>query len=283
VTAVLDPAPAGAGGDGPPRGRPGRRPPSTPFLVAVRIILLLGGGLLTVCLLAGLTYSAAGVLVRTAERADTTLRGRIDRVEVHVSGSVEVHPGPEGRARVQRRSDFSFDRPQVRQEIVDGVLELRYGCRDVAVICGHHIDLAVPHGADLVIEADHVVVADTTGSIRLRSGGGTVELERVAGPIDAQVGGGAIIGRDVRSTDVRASAGGGSIEIDFSRPPQWVDVSAGAGHIGLVLPRGQAAYRVDAEAGVGESQVSVRTDPGSDRVIRARAGAGDVVVRYGPA
>lgn len=261
----------------------GRRPQPTPFLIAVRIILLLGGGLLTVGLLGGLTYSAAGVLVRTDERAEVTLRGRIDRVEIHVDGSLEVRPGPRGQAHVQRLSNFSFERPQVSQRIVDGVLELRYGCRGVTVICGHHIDLTIPPDADLVIAADNVTVADTTGSIRIRSGGGAAELERVAGPLDVQVGGGAIVGRDVRSTDVEASAGGGSIEIDFSRSPQWVDVSAGAGHIELVLPRGDAAYRVAADAGVGEAQVGVRTDPASDRVVRARAGAGDVVVRYGPA
>lgn len=265
-----------------PGGRRDRRPPTTPFLLAVRIVLLLGGGLLTVSLVASTAYSVAGVLVRTSERADDTVTGAFERVDVHVSGSIEVHPGPAGEARIIRRSDFSFDRPEVTQRIVDGVLELRFGCRGVSVICDHDVDLAVPSGVELVIEANHAVVTDTTGPIRIRSGGGAAEMERVSGPIDARVGGGAIIGRDLRSTQVQANAGGGSVELDFAQPPDWVDASAGAGHIGIVLPRGEATYRVDADAGLGDSQVSVRTDPGSPRVIRASAGAGDVVVRYGP-
>ncbi len=265
-----------------PRGRRERRPPSTPFLLAVRIILLLGGGLLTVSLVATTAYSVAGMLVRTSERADDTVTGAFDRVDIQVSGTIDVHPGPEGQARIIRHSDFSFDQPKVTQRILDGVLELRFACRGVAVICHHDVDLAVPPEVELVIDADHAVVTDTTGPIRIRSGGGAAEMERVSGPIDARVGGGAVIGRDLRSTQVAANAGGGSVELDFARPPEWVDASAGAGHIAVVLPRGEAAYRVDADAGLGGSQVSVRTDPVSPRIIRASAGAGDVVVRYGP-
>lgn len=263
-------------------GRRDRRPPATPFLLAARIILLFGGGLLTVALVATTAYSLAGVLVRTSERADDRVTGSFERVEVHVSGSIDVHPGPEGEARVIRRSDFSFERPDITQRIVDGVLELDFGCRGVSVICDHDVDLAVPPDVELVIEANHAVVTDTTGPIRIRSGGGAAEMERVSGPIDARVGGGAIIGRDLRSTHVQANAGGGSVELDFAQPPEWVDASAGAGHIGIVLPRGEATYRVDADAGLGDSRVSVRTDPVSPRIIRASAGAGDVVVRYGP-
>lgn len=263
-------------------GHRDRRPPTTPFLLAVRIILLVGGGLLTVSLITTTAYSVAGVLVRTSERADDTVSGTFTRVDVHVDGSIDIHPGPEGQARIVRRSHFSFDRPQVTQRIVDGVLELRFACRGVAVICHHDVDLAVPPGVELVVEADQAVITDTTGPIRLRSGGGSAEMERVSGPVDARVGGGTIIGRDLRSAQVQANAGGGSVELDFAQPPEWVDASAGAGHIGIVLPRGEATYRVDADAGLGDSRVSVRTDPVSPRIIRASAGAGDVVVRYGP-
>lgn len=281
MTAGPDSAPGG-GSRRLPGGRRDRRPPSTPFLLATRIILLLGGGVIAVCLVATTTYAVAGVLVRTSERADDTLTGTFDRVDVHVSGSIDIHPGPEGEARIVRRSDYSFDQPEVTQRIVEGVLELSYECRGVSVICHHDVDLAVPPGVELVIEANHAVVTDTTGPVRIRSGGGAAELERVSGPVDVQVGGGSVTGRDLRSTHVEAKAGGGSVELDFAEPPEWVDTSAGAGHIGIVLPRGEASYRVDADAGLGDSQVSVRTDPVSPRIIRASAGAGDVVVRYGP-
>jgi hypothetical protein len=259
-----------------------RPAPRTPTVVALRILLLLGGGLLAALLVGTTAYSTAGVLVRTSQNADDTLRGTFTRVDVHVSGSVDVQPGPPGRARIERHSDYSFEEPQVSQRIEDGVLVLRYRCRGLTVVCDHAITLTVPADVALDVEADHAEVRDMTGSVRVHSGGGAAELERLSGTVDASVGGGAIIGRDLRSADVRADAGGGSIELEFSRAPEWVDASAGAGHVSIVVPRG-AGYRVQASAGAGHTEIGVTHDPDSTRVIRATAGAGEVLVHYAPA
>lgn len=257
-----------------------RRPPSTPTLTATRVLLLLGGGLLTLLMVGVTAFSVAGALVQTTERGDVTLTGSFDRVVVRVSGTADIRPGPTGRARVVRRSDFAFQRPRVEQRIVDGVLQVSVRCRGASVVCDNHVELTVPRAVELDVQAEHVAVSDTTGPIRISSGGGTVELERVAGAVDARVGGGAIFGRDLRSTDVRADTGGGSIELDFATAPEWVVASAGAGHVGITLPVGEEAYRVQADVGVGDPEVTVRQDAQSERVIRATAGAGAVTVRY---
>lgn len=259
-----------------------RRPPTTATLTATRIILLLGGGLVALLLVAVTTWSVAGALVQASERADDTLVGRFDRAVVRVSGSVDIGPGPEGRARIVRRSDYAFDRPGVTQRIVDGVLEVRVLCRGLKVICHHDLDIALPPDVAVEVEASEITIVDTTGPIDVRSAGGEVVLERVAGPVDVTVGGGAILGHDLRSSDVRADTGGGSVELEFARPPDWVVAEAGAGAVEVVVPPGTEAYHVRADAGVGEDAIGVRTDPESPRVIRATAGAGSVEVRYGP-
>jgi len=138
----------------------------------------------------------------------------------------------------------------------------------------------VPPAAALDIGANHVRISDMTGPIVLDNDGGAVELERVSGRIDARVGGGAVIGRELASDEVRVSAGAGAIELSFRRGPTILDANAGAGHIEVVVPRGGPAYRVDARSGAGGTDVQIANDPEGARTIRAHAGAGGVVVRY---
>jgi hypothetical protein len=96
------------------------------------------------------------------------------------------------------------------------------------------------------------------------------------------VGGGSIEGQDLRSARVQAAAGAGSVDLGFVAPPEDVDASSGAGSVLIWLPTGDETYRVDADAGAGSDQVTVKTDQTSDRVVRANAGAGSAEVHYQP-
>lgn len=287
TTTVIPPTP------GPPRPPPGTpRPPpgadhggaSSPARAgrhpAVRAVVLGLGGLLTVVVIGVATVTMASVLVRTTERDTQTLRGRIDSAVLRVSGELGVTSGPAGRVHIERRSDYGFSKPEVRQTLEDGVLTVRVSCEGATVICDNRVDVELPPDVDVDVRADHAVIADVAGSVRVQNDGGTVELDGVTGPVDVRVGGGSVMGTDLASDDVRANAGAGAIELTFRRPPAVVDASAGAGHIQIEVPRSEEGYRVDASAGAGGTQVDVATDPNSDRTIRARAGAGGVEVRY---
>lgn len=259
----------------PPHRAAGRR--------GLRAVLLLAGGALTALLVAVSSVAVAGVLVRTSEREDTTLAlaAPLRRVVVSVHGSATVRPGPDGQVRIERRSRFSFARPEVTREERDGVLTLRVRCEGVTVICDNHLDLTVPADVDLDLRVLHAIVHDTGGAVFARTGGGAIELDGVSGPVDVRVGGGAIFGRRLLSDDVRAESSAGAIELSFSRAPTSVDAQTGAGHVEVILPPGEEAYQVDARAGRGDTQVDVRADDASERTVRARAGTGGVVVRYG--
>lgn len=268
--------PTGSDPGGPPSpARAGRHP-------AVRVVALSLGALLTVVVIALATVAVASVLVRTTERDSQTLRGRIDSAVLRVPGELTITSGPARRAHVERRSDYGFSKPEVRQTLEDGVLTVSVRCEGPTVICDNRVDVELPPDVDVDVRANHAVIVDVTGSVRVENDGGAVELEGVAGPVDVRVGGGSVTGTDLASDDVRANAGAGAIELSFRRPPATVDASAGAGHIQIEVPRREEGYRVDASAGAGGTQVDVATDPDSDRTIRARAGAGGVEVRYSP-
>lgn len=254
--------------------RAGRHP-------AVRVVVLGLGGLLTFTLLAGSSWAAANVLVRTTERDSATLEGTVVRAVVDVDGTADVRIGEDGRAHIERRSTFGLSRPEITRTLVDGVLTVRATCTDVPGICANDLTIEVPATADVAVTADRATVTGFDGRVEASSNGGAVELVDLGGPIDTRAGGGSVTGTRLRSAQVRASVGAGAIDLTFVAPPTDVEATAGAGSVVVVVPPGDEAYRVDATSGAGSREVTVMTDPTSSRRIRASTGAGAVEVRYG--
>jgi hypothetical protein len=249
----------------------------------VRIPTLVVAGLLTVVLLGGGTFVVANVLVRTTETDTTTLTGPVRRADIKVTGSVDVTTGRADRVEVARRSSFGVSRPDIVEELEDGLLTLRVECPGgISVICTNEVELVVPADVSLTIDAMGVDLSDVEGDVEVDSGAGSVHVARLSGDVDLSVGGGSIEARDLRSPRVRASAGAGSVELGFVVPPDDVDASSGAGSVTVWLPPGDDTYRVDADAGAGSDAVTVKTDMTSDRVVRANAGAGSAEVHYQP-
>ncbi len=272
-----DPSPA------PPPSRSTTNPASWGRHPLVRIPTLLVGGLVTVALLAGITFVLANVMVRTTTTDSTTLTGEVRRADVHVTGSVTVTTGPVDRVEIERRSSYGVTEPRITEELVDGLLTVRVECvGGLSVICNNRVDLVVPSDVSFTIEAHGVDVSDIQGDVEIDSGAGSVDLERLSGDLDVSVGGGSIDGHDLRSARVRANAGAGSVDLGFATPPEDVDAVSGAGSVTVWLPPGEETYRVDADAGAGSDMVTVRTDQTSDRVIRASSGAGSAEVHYQP-
>ncbi|QYG95022.1 hypothetical protein HC251_23045 [Iamia sp. SCSIO 61187] len=283
VVPTIPPAAAATGRSGaarPPTARP-TNPATWGRLPFVRIPALALGGLVVVLLLGLGTFAAANVMVRTTERDSTTLTGEVLRAEVHVTGKVTIRTGPADRVEIDRRSSFGVREPRVVETLVDGLLTVRVECiGGISIICTNRVDLVVPSDVSFTISALGASVSDVEGDIELDSGAGAVDLERVSGDLQMSVGGGSITGRDLRSTRVDATAGAGSVDLSFAVPPEDVEATSGAGSVVVEVPPGDEAYRIDAESGAGSTDIAVRTDPTSDRVIRAAAGAGSTDVRY---
>lgn len=254
-------------------------PPRTSWL---RAPLLVVGGLVAVVVLALATTTVASTLVRTTERTSRTFTGLISRVEVRASGRVEIAVGADDEVVVRRTLTFGLSRPRTVERRDGDTLVLKAGCAGLMVDCDTTLRLTVPRDTEIDVAAEDTEISDVAGPISADSDTGAIVLDRVSGPLRLNVGAGAVEGTDLRSPEVVAGVGAGSVVLDFAAPPERVEARAGAGGVEISLPPGEESYAVDASAGAGETDIRVRTDPASARVIRADAGAGSAIVRYGP-
>lgn len=247
----------------------------------LRAMLFTLGGLMTVLALFWATTGVAGTLARTTERFTRTVDGDITAVEIRTVGSVRIRPGPPEQARTDAVLRFGLDRPSFNQRLDEGgVLQVRASCGGVNFWCSVDLDLAVPADVPLRVRASSARLADLSGPVTVDGSAGDVHLDRLSGPLRLNLGAGEIEGQDLTSSDVRAGAGAGSVRLAFAEPPDDVEARTGAGEVEILVPRDGTTYRVEASAGAGDTQVSVRTDPDSERSIRADAGAGSARVGY---
>jgi hypothetical protein len=209
----------------------------------------------------------AGSLGQDSKRVEHTYSG-VRVVDLHVSAeSVEVREGTGDLARLDRSITWSMRTPTMVQRQVGDRLEITSHCPfSMGRGCWGHVLLVVPPGTE-------VHARSSAGSVRATGLTGVVELSSSAGSVAAT---------GLGSTDVTASSSAGSTHLAFALPPRRVDASSSAGSVEVVVPRGTAAYLVDAGSSAGSSNVAVRTDPTSDRTIRAHSSAGSVQVRYPP-
>lgn len=257
-------------------------PPTPPRASWLRGTLLVFGGIVTVAALAFTTATVASALVRTTERATRTFTGTIERVEVVATGRVEISAGADDEVIARRGLTYGLSRPRTVERRTGGTLVLRATCPDALLGCNTTFRLTVPRATEVDVTANDSEISDLTGDVTVESNTGGVELNRLAGTLRLNVGAGAVVGTDLRSAEVIAGVGAGGVILDFAAAPQRVEARAGAGGVEISLPRGTESYAVDASAGAGETDVRVRTDPASPRTIRADAGAGSAIVRYGP-
>ena len=87
------------------------------------------------------------------------------------------------------------------------------------------------------------------------------------------------IGRRSPTVDEPPS-GDGHVRLTFDAAPQQVEASSGDGSVTVVVPDTPDTYLVTAHSDDGGTDVRVRADPTSDRVINAHSSDGSVTVRY---
>lgn len=159
-----------------------------------------------------------------------------------------------------------------------GTLSLRVDCVGVVLSCESEHRVRVPEGIALTIEGSGgaVRLENLTGDITTKLGNdGSLRIDGPAGRLRLWNGGGHIHVTRARSSDVEATTSAdGNIDLAFTTAPRRVEARASES-VEITLPAGPETYRVDA-TGRG---VDVPSDPGSDRLIVARAGDGSVSIR----
>ena len=82
------------------------------------------------------------------------------------------------------------------------------------------------------------------------------------------------------SGDLDESINGGDVDATFADAPHSVTARANGGHIDIVIPNDQRSYRSESSSNGGSTDVAIRTDPASDRLIDVHTNGGRVTVRY---
>jgi hypothetical protein len=260
MSADTAPAPASFA---PPQ--PGRTP------AGVLLLRLLGlVGLLT------LVGAGSGNLVigffAQDSRQTRTLDGTVTTLDVDTAvADVTVRYGPAGSpATVTTDRRWSFVEPTSTTEISGGTLRLRGACGGWSSAWSHcsvAFTVTVPADAE-------VVVATTTGDIRIDGAAADVEARTVAGDIRMT---------GLRSGVTRAQSTVGDVSLQFSTAPDAVSVRTTTGDVSVLVPDDGTRYRVVANPHVGDRTVDVLQDPSSSHRIDAETSVGDIVVATGAA
>jgi hypothetical protein len=255
---------------------PARNAPRIAFLVvgaAFTVIAIAYGVMVVISLL---SYQS------TTERA--TYAGEIRRVVLDVSGDVRITGVDAEETTVERRLRWSLNRPKVTESVDGETLTIRARCGfSFAIGCGSDLLIRVPRQADIDADssASDIVVTGLSGDVVLESSAGDVEVHGLSGRLTLSSSAGDVRGTGLLSADVDAKSSAGDVELFFDSAPLAVAANSSAGDVHLALPRGTAAYRVQADSSAGRVVTDVLTDPRSNRTLNLRSSAGDVIVIYG--
>lgn len=180
-------------------------------------------------------------------------------------GDIDVVAGDGNAVSVTENLKYkSGHKPDTEHFVRDGNLHLK-----VTTDCGSSLG-----SADCTV--NYRVEVPRSVAVSLHTGGGAVHLDGVSGGVDATTGGGEVKAEDIAAPHLSASSGGGSINLTWSKAPDDVDVNAKGGNVTLHVP--DSGYQVNASTTMGSKKVEVKTDPSSERHIKARTFAGDVKV-----
>jgi len=203
---------------------------------------IIGISLAALAVLGGGIYAAAQALEETETKHDT-ISGQVDHIVIKAeSGDIEVVPG--GRdVEVERTDSYVLDSPDVTQTLEDGVLTIEAKCDSVlAPFCTTDYRVEIPDG----------VTAD------VRTYLGDVDIDGIA------------------EREVEGRAYVGDVHIDAARKGD-VTARTNVGDIDVELPRG--SYAIDSDASVGDSDVEGLIDSDQARdTVDAQADVGDVDV-----
>jgi hypothetical protein len=165
---------------------------------------------------------------------------------------------------VTEQLSYTGNPPQTRHLISGGQLALTYACSS-GVINSKSCSV------DYVIKVPRRVAVQIGGNV------GDTTLTGLAGQLTATSNAGDIDGTGLTGGVVSARASAGAITLRFTDPPSTVDARTRVGSVEVQLPAG-TSYAVDAGSRVGDVDVTVQRDPGSDHHISAHSEVGSVTV-----
>lgn len=249
---------------------------------------IIGGSVLTVVALLGATTNA----IDFASREKETITDEVDAaglvaLELDVdSGSVEIVGTDTDVVRLEvelqhglRQTGHSVE---VEERAEGDVLHVRSSCPLFSQWCDADYRIEVPSGLAVraTVDDGRLTVRDVDGSVEVDGDDGSIELVRLTGDIVASTDNGSVVATGLRSQVVDADSDNGSVRLTFAEPPRRVEATTENGQVEVVVPDDDTTYLVDIDTDHGSTDIGVRTDPDSDRLIVGRTNNGSVTVRY---
>jgi hypothetical protein len=228
------------------------------------ILSWLTWGVVLVLIIAGLAALATNWRVVTIPMSTRTFQiMEHARLVINTgAGAVAIRRGEEGMVSVtatKRASGIGIDaaRMQIHYNQYGDTLDissrvawsiLQFGLRTV------DFEITVPSSCDVHLQnsSGRVALQGTSGVMRVRTGGGSVQAHDLQGQIAMKTGGGRIeVSQAALSGESSLKTGGGSITFDGSLDALGsYNFRTGGGKINLRLP-GDAAFSLDAKTGGG--------------------------------
>jgi len=254
------------------------RPPSTMsmerrFGIAISIALILGGG-----------WWALTDLTENSHTSNEQFPVRGTSLVID-SGStdVEIHSGDVSQITVTRQIKRNIFGSEPKDKYEDGRLELGdAGCGFLSFNCRTDYVVVVPKALKVTAESrsGDLQVSDLPRGAELKSSSGDIEVHRIGGELRLESSSGDLEGHDLTAGTVTTRSSSGDIELDFGRVPSAVQLKSSSGDVTIRLPSGDAAYKVETHTSSGDDSTTVKTDPASDRSIKADTSSGDITVEY---
>jgi Toastrack DUF4097 len=241
---------------------------------------------LTIVLCTYSLWSRGSELRAEKETQNQTYTHAVSRVELDLDdGEISLTPGETGQVVIERRLEWSDNKPTIEETWVGNTLKITSRCGGSSLGIQPHCAVAytmrVP--ADVEIDArtvaSRIEIRNLSGGLRLTESSGDVLLTNTTGQLWVKTTSGTIRGAGLRAGQVELQATAGDIVLGLAAPPDKLAVTTGAGNVDIAVP-GNDTYHLGVETSGGDKDITVRHDSGAARTISVRTSRGDIRIRY---
>lgn len=268
-------------------------PASTPVPSrTLRTVLLIGGSILLVVVLAVVAIQVSLRLTRSDASDTVSVTETFDTVEISSSATdVTVEYGDVDDAVLEFEQGDSMRAIRFDHEVRSGVLEITIRDRgwfpwdwsfggDASELTVTLPEALKPTPVELSVESvagnisldgefADVDIATTAGDLDLTGGATALTLETTAGNIE-------VVDFDLGG-ELRSESTAGNSVFDLGSVPSSVRITSTAGNIEFVVPTG--SYRVETDVTAGTVTSALSSDVDASRVFRFETTAGNIELR----
>ncbi len=212
------------------------------------------------------TALASQACVITVKKDELHFPDAVERVQLDVgAGDIEVLVADREHVLVERTQRYVRNEPNVRADLVDGVL---------------YLDVHLPRSAAItaLTGAGDVVISDIDHLVDIETGAGDVRSIAISGDLDVHTGAGDVSGEWLTAASVVVSTDAGDVYLGMDEPADLVLVDTRAGDVEIDTLAG--AYRVTTDTDAGDVELrGVTPSSSSPHALDVSTGAGDILLR----